>query len=78
MYDNLLTIREVATAVDVPWRRVAVWFDSHYLPGTPVGDTSKRRVARKDLERFVARYGAEFGLTIPKDAVSATSMPPTG
>ena len=63
MYDNLLTIREVASLLNVPWRRVAIWFDSHYLKGTRVENTLKRRVSQEDLADFIAKYGSEFGLT---------------
>ena len=68
--NNLLTIRDVARLLDVPWRRVAVWFDSNRLKGTQVGDTLKRRVSLQDLAAFLARYGEEFGLEIKQTSAT--------
>jgi hypothetical protein len=64
MTNNLLTIRDIAGILDVPWRRVAVWFDSQRLKGTRVGNGPKRRVSPEHFAEFMTKYGTEFGLAI--------------
>ena len=61
---RLLTIKDVGTVLNVPWRRAAIWFDTGRLHGTRSKTTHERRVTRAQVAEFARTYGRELGLTI--------------
>jgi hypothetical protein len=61
---NLLTVREVGNLLNVPWRRVAIWFDTGRLNGMRSKTTQERLVSREQVVSFAKRYGRELRLTV--------------
>jgi len=55
------TLTDVGRILNVPPRRVSIWFDAGRLRGTR--NNYKRHVSAEQLTEFVATYGTEFGLT---------------
>ena len=62
MNNRLLTIKDVGTLLNVPWRRAAIWFDTGRLRGTRSAKTQERLVSREQVVSFAKRYGRELGL----------------
>ena len=54
------TLTDVGRVLNVPTRRVSMWFDAGRLRGTR--NEAERHVSAEQLTEFVAQYGIEFGL----------------
>ena len=64
MRNELLSIQDVGTLLNVPWRQAAIWFDTGRLHGTRSATTHERLASREQVVSFAKRYERELGLTV--------------